>query len=41
MEVVQYLSTNGVQSVLYTGDHMGTRVGGFDKKAINLGQLKT
>jgi len=41
MEVVQYLPTNGVQFLLDTGGHMGTRVGGFDNKAINLGQLKT
>jgi len=41
MEVVQYIPTNGAQSLLDTGGHMGTRVGGFDNKAINLGQLKT
>jgi hypothetical protein len=41
MEMVQYLPTNGVQSLLDTRGHMETRVGGFDNKAINLGQLKT
>jgi hypothetical protein len=41
MEVVQYIPTNGVQSLLDNGGHMGTRVGGFDDKAINLGQKKT
>jgi len=41
MEMVQYLPTNSVQSLLDTGGNMGTGVGGFDNKAINLGQLKT